>query len=790
MEIFTDTAKITVDAPTGGVLAAAGTQTVTVKVSGYPAAGDFRTAGYQVEVAGPPTLLAVPIKKAYVTGEKIITADDLVVYKTGSNGAMSQLSWAASGTGYSLKADEAAITPSAYTPAPGPHEITVVDNAAAPDKAADVKYTITVGASQGGGLTRTMLVRPIRTAYNMGECINAAADLTVVKINSGGTFTILGHSAAAPGFTLERNGTVDPAATPFNTAGTVMITVKDSAASGASENVIYEVTVGQTRHRVTFNVNGGGTVFPASADVNYGALMPPPTASRPGYTLDGWYRTADASGAAWDFDTDRVTADITLYAKWNLTGWQGTGIVVYVDGSTGTMIRNAQGNWAMQSLQNKVIYSVTFNGNTYYLGRKGNETLALNVNTTTGVMSLRPASGGVIPVGTFAELQMINAGAAALAGKYRLEAGVDLLGGSNITGGGLAKRNWTPIGKNLVDEHFTGEFDGGGNNISNMLVTGISYAGFFGYVENAVIKSLGVTGSGTVEGIQYAGGVAGYLTGSSKLTSCYNTQPVSANKYTGGVAGDVQGGSILFRCYNSGTVTAVGTGTPTHTGGVAGRVTGGSAAQKAVLVGCNNTGTVKGPYYVGGAAGGVYKYASVIACYNTGAVNANSGSASSYNRYFGGVAGIVEGGSAAETASVTACYNTGTVTGGYKDSGGITGFVKYGSVTACYNAAEVSGGNDWWGGSLVETLSNGGQVSECYWDSSQPNNCLFGGPWGIGQPESSAGAYNGQGNFPNLSGGYWGTGSGWDGTGAIPTGGVWWKAGTTNGGRLPSLWWQ
>jgi uncharacterized repeat protein (TIGR02543 family) len=37
---------------------------------------------------------------------------------------------------------------------------------------------------------------------------------------------------------------------------------------------------------------------------------------RTGCTFDGWYRNAAGTGAAWNFGTDTVTENITLYAKW------------------------------------------------------------------------------------------------------------------------------------------------------------------------------------------------------------------------------------------------------------------------------------------------------------------------------------------------------------------------------------------------------------------------------------------------------------------------------------------
>ncbi|MDR0833175.1 MAG: InlB B-repeat-containing protein [Candidatus Symbiothrix sp.] len=64
-----------------------------------------------------------------------------------------------------------------------------------------------------------------------------------------------------------------------------------------------------TSHTVTFAV--------ASEEVSVGAKVSQPAApSRNGdYTFDGWYKDAECT-TAWDFATDVVTNDITLYAKW------------------------------------------------------------------------------------------------------------------------------------------------------------------------------------------------------------------------------------------------------------------------------------------------------------------------------------------------------------------------------------------------------------------------------------------------------------------------------------------
>lgn len=66
---------------------------------------------------------------------------------------------------------------------------------------------------------------------------------------------------------------------------------------------------------VTFEVNGGSEVSPITG-VESGATISAPTApTKSGYTFGGWYKDSGLT-TAWDFSTDTVTANITLYAKW------------------------------------------------------------------------------------------------------------------------------------------------------------------------------------------------------------------------------------------------------------------------------------------------------------------------------------------------------------------------------------------------------------------------------------------------------------------------------------------
>lgn len=65
---------------------------------------------------------------------------------------------------------------------------------------------------------------------------------------------------------------------------------------------------------VTFESNGGSAVEPQT--VQYGEpIARPDHPARDGYRLVGWYTDIDLQ-KPWDFDTDTVQGNMTLYAKW------------------------------------------------------------------------------------------------------------------------------------------------------------------------------------------------------------------------------------------------------------------------------------------------------------------------------------------------------------------------------------------------------------------------------------------------------------------------------------------
>ena len=85
--------------------------------------------------------------------------------------------------------------------------------------------------------------------------------------------------------------------------------------------------------KVTFETNGGSAV--AAQDVTYGEkAVKPADPVKDGYTFGGWYQDATFA-VAFDFNT-AITADITIYAKWNIIPYY-----TVVEGANGTVTQGS-----------------------------------------------------------------------------------------------------------------------------------------------------------------------------------------------------------------------------------------------------------------------------------------------------------------------------------------------------------------------------------------------------------------------------------------------------------------
>ena len=108
----------------------------------------------------------------------------------------------------------------------------------------------------------------------------------------------------------------------------------------AEVNAGYPYLVGFVVNTVEFDVRGHGTA-PESQTVIHGwKAVKPDDLTEAGYIFGGWYKEADFENK-WDFDTDVVNEDTTLYAKWSVAPLTGTvtitGTLKYGETLTGTV---------------------------------------------------------------------------------------------------------------------------------------------------------------------------------------------------------------------------------------------------------------------------------------------------------------------------------------------------------------------------------------------------------------------------------------------------------------------
>lgn len=137
------------------------------------------------------------------------------------------------------------------------------------------------------------------------------------------TFESNGGSAVAA-VTVDKDGKVEKPADPTKEDCIFGGWFKDNTTFGESWNFDTDTVTGDVTLyakwtpladcTVTFDSKGGSAV---QADtVKAGKKLTKPTdPTRARYRFDGWFKDA-AGETAWNFDTDTVTGDVTLYAKW------------------------------------------------------------------------------------------------------------------------------------------------------------------------------------------------------------------------------------------------------------------------------------------------------------------------------------------------------------------------------------------------------------------------------------------------------------------------------------------
>lgn len=318
---------------------------------------------------------------------------------------------------------------------------------------------------------------------------------------------------------------------------------------------------------------------------------------------------------------------------------------------------------------------------------------------------------------------------------------------------------WTPIGEYDSAKRYAGTFDGDGHTVRGLYIatSGIKNTGMFGYakkdskISNLTLSDSKISGTGN-----YTGGIAGEA---YDMENCHvtGTVTVSGAAYVGGVSG-YQDGTIT-RCSNAAVVVATGN----NVGGVTGYVQSNAST---AMTECFNTGSVTGNSVVGGLTGNLYNGGTISACYNTGAVTATAAAGTA-----GGLVGIFRYGTIKNT------YHSGTITA--VSVGSVAGKLEWsGGQKTLTNVYVLRGSMETVGSFGDCTIQNGTAVSKTAEELKALTAAELGEKF-----TADTGAVNG--GYPILK---WQTGgaaetdpdqptieeTGWDGTAAAPeqTGGV------------------
>ncbi len=157
-------------------------------------------------------------------------------------------------------------------------------------------------------------------------------------------------------------------------------------------------------------------------------------------------------------------------------------------------------------------------------------------------------------IGNCSDLQDMNTDYGA---NYTLDSDIDCGVPPYNTGSGFA-----PIGhctgvcwSGDDDPSFTGSFNGGGKNISNLFInrTTSEYIGLFGRASYATISNVGLKNVNIV-GLDNVGGLVGGYASDVTIDNSFVIGLVSGNNYIGGLVGDASN-TIITSSYVSGSVS-------------------------------------------------------------------------------------------------------------------------------------------------------------------------------------------------------------------------------------------
>lgn len=269
-----------------------------------------------------------------------------------------------------------------------------------------------------------------------------------------------------------------------------------------------------------------------------------------------------------------------------------------------------------------------------------------------------------------------------------------------------ALTEWSPMGVSNSTV-YAGTFDGAGHTIQGLYRSANkSLAGLFGLTNGATIKNVKVTGYlGSAKSAGGIAAHTEQTTITGCVNAATVNAYTGGQESIGGIVGTTELSSQIIDCINIGVIKCqAGDADPVFAGGIAGYLSSDSTISSCsnggkVIGACNDNGS-----YCRSQIGGIVGIATlgtITDCYNAGSVTDITPEDPNSEPWVGGIVGSAPGHSSKYlSVTISNCYSTGSVTANNTTAkvGGITGNAENIAITNCYyltgTAGQVCGKSD------------------------------------------------------------------------------------------------
>jgi len=167
--------------------------------------------------------------------------------------------------------------------------------------------TFNMGTANVTLYAQWIVIGTYTVTYNGNGNMGGVAPTDTYLYQQGESVTVLGAgNLFKPGYLFSGWNTAADGSGTFQAAG--------STFNMGTANVTLYAQWTTPTYTVSFDSQGGSAVS-SQAVVDGGLVTEPTVPMKTGYTFGGWYKEPECTNA-WNFNTDTVTSNVTLYAKW------------------------------------------------------------------------------------------------------------------------------------------------------------------------------------------------------------------------------------------------------------------------------------------------------------------------------------------------------------------------------------------------------------------------------------------------------------------------------------------